>query len=65
MSDTILQSDAFRPQPSRTPDQAAATGGPRRRRIKLLGDLVDYVAEVMAEMERGRQVHPVISAYRR
>jgi hypothetical protein len=69
MSDIVLQSDAFRPnfrlkrgRPSR---HASGPGGPRRLRLKRLGNaVVDYVKEVMAEMDRARHIRPVISAYR-
>jgi hypothetical protein len=64
MSDLILSAQAYRPKSAAPRSQAGAPGEPRRRRMKVLGDVVDYVTEVMAEMERGRQQHPVISAYR-
>jgi hypothetical protein len=64
MSDLILSGEAYRPRSTAPGSHTGATGQPRRQRIKVLGDVVDYVTEVMAEMERGRQQHPVISAYR-
>lgn len=61
MSDTVLKAHAF-------PRGRRWSGGPpwfRRLRLKRLGDgVVDYVMEVFAEMERGRHLHPVISAYK-
>ncbi|AOB31922.1 hypothetical protein AKI39_16245 [Bordetella sp. H567] len=61
MSDTVLNAEAFRPR------RGWSGGLPwfRRLRLKQLGDgMVDYVAEVFAEMERGRHLRPVISAYK-
>jgi hypothetical protein len=66
MSDTVLINDTARLKRGRFLGRARGAGESRRLRLKRLGHaVVDYVAEVMAEMERARNIHPVISAYRR
>jgi hypothetical protein len=65
MSDTVLINNAVRPKRGRSAGLARGAGESRRLRLKRLGHAVaDYVTEVMAEMERARNIHPVISAYR-
>ncbi|OZI61377.1 hypothetical protein [Bordetella genomosp. 11] len=60
MSDAVLQAHALRSgnRPSRRWPWF------RRLRLKGLGgELRDFVAEVFAAMERGRDVRPIVSAY--
>lgn len=65
MSDTVLTNNAIRSRRGRSSGHARGFDRSRRLRLKRLGHaVVDYVTEVMTEMERARNVHPVISAYR-
>jgi hypothetical protein len=68
MSDTILAGVYVAKAPKGSPVKAASTVQPksRWRRAKVrLGGFLGGIGEVLAQMDRGRQLHPVVSAYRR
>lgn len=68
MSDTILAvvhaAKASKGSPAKAGPRAQTKSPWRRAKVRL-GGILGGIGEVLAQMDRGRRLHPVVSAYKR